>query len=59
MKIIKLKIKIEGEGTFVVPGKFLIDIVRKLDAQTIEFNAVEENIVKVFADSYLKHLKRL
>lgn len=46
----KKQLKIEGEGTFVVPGKFLIDIVRKLDAQTMEFNAVEENIVKVFAD---------
>ncbi len=44
------KLKLEGEGSFVVPGKILIEIIRKLDANEVQFKAVEDNIIKIYAN---------
>ncbi|HPX82941.1 MAG TPA: DNA polymerase III subunit beta, partial [Bacilli bacterium] len=44
------KLKLEGEGSFVVPGKILIEIIRKLDANEVQFKAVEDNVIKIYAN---------
>ncbi len=52
---IKLEIKdqslqIEKTGTSLIPGKFFIDIIRKLDAETISLSMVEDNMLRIFAN---------
>ena len=44
------KLKLEGEGSFVVPGKILSDIIRKLDANEVQFKVVEDNVIKIYAN---------
>ncbi|MFA6889667.1 MAG: DNA polymerase III subunit beta [Bacilli bacterium] len=44
------KLVIEEEGICVLPGKYLLEIIRKLDANTIDFASFEENMVKILAD---------
>jgi len=46
----KRKLKIEEEGLVVVPGKYFIEMVKKIDSNEIDFTTFEENIVKILAD---------
>lgn len=41
---------IEETGTVVLPGKYLLDIIRKSETEEIIFSSFEENIVKILAD---------
>ena len=41
------KLLIEEEGIGVLPGKYLLEIIRKLDANDIDFISYEENMVKI------------
>jgi DNA polymerase III subunit beta len=41
---------VEEEGVVILPGKFLIEIVRKVEAKVMDFATFEENVVKVLAD---------
>jgi DNA polymerase-3 subunit beta len=43
------KLLIEEEGVGVLPGKYLLEIIRKLDANDIDFISYEENMVKILA----------
>ena len=42
-------IRIEEEGVFVAPGKYLIDLVRKTDSKDIDFISYEDNSIKILA----------
>lgn len=46
----KRQLKIEEEGLVVVPGKYFIEIIRKIDSKDVDFTTFEENIVKILAD---------
>lgn len=41
---------IEETGSVVLPGKYLLEIVRKVDAKIIDLVSFEENMVKILAD---------
>ena len=41
---------IEEVGTIVIPGKYFIEIVRKVEAKTIDIHTFENNMVKILAD---------
>jgi DNA polymerase-3 subunit beta len=41
---------IEEPGECVVPGKYFIDIIRKIEARDIHFSLFEETTVKILAD---------
>lgn len=41
---------IEETGTVVLPGKYLLEILRKTNAEEIMFASFEENTVKIIAD---------
>ena len=41
---------IEETGTVVLPGKYLLEIIRKTTADEIIFTLFEENVVKIIAD---------
>ncbi|HHU55987.1 MAG TPA: DNA polymerase III subunit beta [Acholeplasmataceae bacterium] len=38
------------QGVVVLPGKYLLEIIRKVDAEMIYFIRFEENVVKILAD---------
>ena len=40
-------IDIESEGWCVVPGKYFIDIAKKIEGKNIEFTLFEENTIKI------------
>lgn len=44
------ELSIEKSGTIALPGRFLIDIIRKVTSQRIEFNLIEDRIVVIKAD---------
>lgn len=46
----KKQLRIEEEGSVLLPGKILIDMVRKVESKEIDFSTFEENIVKILAD---------
>lgn len=46
----KRQLKVEDEGTFVAPGKYLIDLVRKTESKDIDFIGYEDNSIKILAD---------
>ena len=46
----KRLLKIEEDGLVVVPGKYFIEMVRKIESKDIDFSTFEENIVKILAD---------
>ncbi|HKM30350.1 MAG TPA: DNA polymerase III subunit beta [Bacilli bacterium] len=46
----KKHLKIEEEGTFVAPGKYLIELVKKTEAKEIYFESFEDNAIKILAD---------
>ncbi len=41
---------IEETGDCVVPGKYFVDIIRKIDAKMVDFSIFEENTIKILAD---------
>ena len=43
------QVLIEEEGSYVLPGKYLLEIVRKTDSDNIVFVSFEENSVKILA----------
>lgn len=45
-----INLRIEKEGTCVLPGKFLIDIVRKVVSKNIDITLSEETTVKILAE---------
>ena len=46
----KRQVRIEENGIVVVPGKYFIEIIRKIEAREVDFSTFEENIVKILAD---------
>lgn len=44
------QLKVEEEGVVVLPGKYFIEIVRKVDGKDIDFSTFEDNIVKILSD---------
>lgn len=43
-------LKVKKSGVVVVPGKYLIDIVRKVNSKHIEFTLIEDRIIVIKAD---------
>ncbi|MDY0277238.1 MAG: DNA polymerase III subunit beta [Acholeplasma sp.] len=43
-------LKISKSGIITIPGKYLIDIVRKVTSQRIEFSLIEDRIIVIKAD---------
>lgn len=41
---------IENDGWCVVPGKYFIDIAKKIDGKKVEFSTFEENTIKILSD---------
>ena len=41
---------IESTGSALIPGKYFIEIIRKLDGQTVSFSQVEDNLLRIEAD---------
>lgn len=46
----KKNLTIEEEGSIVIPGKYFIELVRKVESKTIDFVTFEDNMVKILAD---------
>ncbi len=51
---IKLTIKdeslqIESAGEILIPGKFFVDIIRKLEGDKVEFSVIENNTLRILA----------
>lgn len=46
----KKLLKVEEEGLTVVPGKYFLDIVKKIDSKELNFSTFEDNIIKILAD---------
>lgn len=44
-------VSIEEAGDCVVPGKYFVDIVKKIDDGKLEFNVFEENTIKIISKS--------
>lgn len=45
-----INLKVDEEGVVIVPGKYFIDIVRKVTSKNIDISLSEETIVKILAD---------
>ena len=44
------KIRLYEEGECVVPGKYFVDIVKKVDGKDVEFTLFEKNSIKIISD---------
>lgn len=51
--------KVQEEGDFVLQGKYLIDIVRKMTSEEIEFMSYEDNSIKILAGKNVSTLNEL
>jgi len=49
--IIKDDLVTLNEGNFLISGKYLIDIVRKIESDEITFSLIEDNIIIISADN--------
>lgn len=49
----KRRLQVEEDGVVVIPGKYFIEIVKKIEAKDIDISTFEENIVKIIADRSL------
>lgn len=49
----KKRLQIEEDGIVVVPGKYFIEIVKKIEAKEIDISTFENNVVKIVADRSL------
>ncbi len=43
-------LKVEEEGSVLIPGKYFIEIVRKLDGQTVNMSHIDDNLLRIEAD---------
>ncbi len=43
-------LEVEETGSVLIPGKYFIEIVRKLDGQLVSLSAVEDNLIRIEAD---------
>ena len=41
---------VENTGSVLIPGKYFIEIIRKLDGQTVVFSQLEDNLLRIEAD---------
>lgn len=42
-------LKVESQGEILIPGKFFVDIIRKLEGETVEMSVVDNNILRILA----------
>lgn len=43
-------LQVEKEGTILIPGRYFVEIIRKLDGQNVLLSAHEDNLLKIEAD---------
>jgi len=43
-------LNVESTGSVLIPGKYFIEIIRKLDGQTVALSQVEDNFLRIEAD---------
>jgi len=43
-------LSVEETGSALIPGKYFIEIIRKLDGQTVSFSKAEDNLLRIEAD---------
>ncbi|MFW6298965.1 MAG: DNA polymerase III subunit beta [Bacillota bacterium] len=43
-------LNVEETGSALIPGKYFIEIIRKLDGQTVSFTKAEDNLLRIEAD---------
>ncbi len=43
-------LNVEETGSALIPGKYFIEIIRKLDGQTVTFSKAEDNLLRIEAD---------
>lgn len=43
-------LKVESEGTILIPGRYFVEIIRKLDGQNVLLSSHEDNLLKIEAD---------
>ena len=43
-------VQVEEEGSCVVPGKYFVEIIKKLEGKIIEFTLFEETTIKIISD---------
>jgi DNA polymerase-3 subunit beta len=43
-------LEVEAEGSVLIPGRYFVEIIRKLDGQTVLLSALEDNLLKIEAD---------
>ncbi len=43
-------LEVDEKGSVLIPGKYLLEIVRKLDGQTVKFAHAEDNLLNIEAD---------
>lgn len=43
-------LEVEAEGAALIPGRYFVEIIRKLDGQTVLLSALEDNLLKIEAD---------
>ncbi len=43
-------LQVEKEGTVLIPGRYFVEIIRKLDGQNVLLSAHENNLLKIEAD---------
>ena len=48
--VVDSSLTIEKQGSVLIPGKYFIEIMRKLDGQTVQLSYVEDNLLRIEAD---------
>ncbi len=43
-------LSVEQEGSALIPGRYFVEIIRKLDGQNVLLSALEDNLLKIEAD---------
>ncbi|MFW5894959.1 MAG: DNA polymerase III subunit beta [Bacillota bacterium] len=43
-------LNVDETGSALIPGKYFIEIIRKLDGQTVSFSKAEDNLLRIEAD---------
>lgn len=43
-------LEVEAEGAALIPGRYFVEIIRKLDGQNVLLSALEDNLLKIEAD---------
>lgn len=50
MTVSDTSLNVEEEGSLLIPGKYFIEIVRKLDGQLVQMSYVDDNLLRIEAD---------